>query len=161
MERFVHNITVRVILKKEAEVESFLTFFGEMLPVDHEKCRIDLRNEIIRGLEDTPLHVLTMKLRRNRYVELLLHTLFSKFGVEIREKLRVGGPKMMDEKGAFFIRLDRQSLLGDQRSYILTNSGDCVHFKIRLAAFPNNPDNLLLSLQNVLFRYGNIGPATS
>jgi len=158
MKKLLHNITLRVILKEEGEVENMLAFFREILPVDHKKCRIDVLHEKTRGFDDVTLHILSMKLHRRRMMELLLTTLFSRLSEGDRKKIASSSRSMMDEFGAFFLRLDRAALLHNEKKFILTDGGDCVHFRIKLAAFPRNEKNLSESLKEVLERCGNIAP---
>jgi RNA-binding protein len=47
----------------------------------------------------------------------------------------------LDEELFFYIRLNKEAALKD--IFELTDSGDCVHIKMHIAAFPKNRDSAL------------------
>jgi RNA binding exosome subunit len=82
-----------------------------------------------------------MKTEKNRHNMILLETVFSHLTADERNRLTHELPTRIDDDGFFYIRFDKKSLFHNHVE--ITESGDCFHMKIKLAAFPANPETYM------------------
>ncbi len=150
MKKLIHNVTVRVFENEKEKIEIYKDIFHEMLPVDFKKERVSLIQRTERGFDDLPLHLLSMKTRRNKNNILLLENILSRLPPKDKEILFREHERRLDEQGDFFIRLDLNGLLSTPRIYTLTRGGDCFHIKVKIAAFPKKRERLLQNLREFL-----------
>ena len=151
MTKEVHNVTVTVFEKNEDEIKNHNEIFHFLLPVDFEKQKVDLSVESIEGLQQKQIYIIRLRTMKNSHNRLLLDNLFSQLS-EI-DKKRIGTQYLtrLSQEGYFFIRLDKESLM--QKKFVLTESGDCYHFKIKIASYPAKWDAFVKATENLLIKY--------
>jgi len=54
----------------------------------------------------------------------------------------------MDSYNNFYVRIDKDKFLKDK--YIITDSGNCIHIKITVAAFPKTKDNAKKEIESII-----------
>ncbi|MEF8879881.1 MAG: RNA-binding domain-containing protein [Candidatus Thermoplasmatota archaeon] len=152
MRQLVHNVSIRVFEKDYNNLENIQNIFNRLLPVDFKKEKVDIDHEEAEGFEEKTIHILSMETEKRRHNRLLLRNLFQQ--MHDKDKSRVFDQRRtrVDDEGNFYIRLDKQSLL-DQK-YVLTEGGDCFHFRIKIAAYPKNEDTIMDSIETLLSEHG-------
>jgi len=148
MRQLVHTIKIRVFEKNQAHLDSIEALFHELLPVNFEKENLSIDHEQMEGLTHTMIHSYNLTLKKQRHTILFLHTLFDHLNENDKQCLYEQRDLRLDDEGQFYLRLDKQQLL--HHVYHLTETGDCFHVTIKLAAFPAKRDNFLATLE-VLF----------
>ncbi len=151
MTKEVHNITVTVFEKIEEKIENHKDIFHFLLPIEFEKQKLDIHVESIEGLNQKPIFIIRLKTMKNSHNRLLLDSIFSQLNET--EKKQIGNQFLsrLNEEGYFFIRLDKKCLL--QKKFLLTDSGDCYHFKIKIASFPAKWDAFVKTTESLLTKY--------
>jgi len=156
MLRLIHNITVKVFEKNPDNIQKCLSVFHQLLPIDFEKEKIKIKHEKAEGFFQKIIHILTLKTGKNRHNTLLMKTVLDHLSIVDRKRLIHELPSRIDEEGFFYIRLDKESLLQDH--FEITETGDCFHMKIKLAAFPSNPEAFMNTATTLLSQYGKENP---
>jgi RNA binding exosome subunit len=151
MTKEVHNITVTVFEKNEEKIERHKEIFHFLLPVDFEKQKVDVSVESIEGLNHELIYIIRLKTMKNSHNGLLLDMIFSQLSELDRKQLSDQYLSRLNQEGFFFIRLDKEDLL--QKKFVLTDSGDCYHFKIKIASFPAKWDAFVKSTESLLIKY--------
>jgi RNA binding exosome subunit len=148
MVKLVHNIEISVFEKEEQILNSIYKTFNKILPIDFNKEKIEIKKTKAEGFNQEIIHIISLKIRKYNHSLLLLQNIFKKLDKKDIEKIYEQRDSRLDRNGNFFIRLDKKSLLNNIHQ--LTESGDCFHFKIKIAAFPSNRENSIKSLEELL-----------
>ncbi len=147
MQQKIHNISIRVFEKNPEKIEQVIKIFNEILPIDFKKEKIKIDQEKTEGLQDEIINILTLNTQKSRHNKLILSNLFKRLNENDLEKLYKQRHTRLDAEGNFYIRLDKKSLL--EKKFRIVEHGDCFHFRIKIAAFPKNTENLKKSLEDI------------
>jgi RNA binding exosome subunit len=148
MKQLVHNIEVSVFEKNPDRLPDVCDALHRLLSVDFKKEKADMTHDQAEGFEQKTIHILSFKTYKKRHNWLLLETVFNHLSDREKEKLYEQRDSRLNNQGYFYFRLHKEALLEDK--YRLTEGGNCFHFKIKLAAFPNNRENAMKSLKMLL-----------
>ncbi len=148
MEKLVHNIEINVFEKDETHLSLIYESFGQILPLDFKKEKIIIKKNKVESFDKNIIHIISMKIHKKRHNILLLQNIIKNLDRKDLEILYEQRNSRLDDRGNFFIRLDKKLLL--KNIYKLTEIGDCFHFKIKIASFPNNIENVMKSLEELL-----------
>lgn len=133
--KYAHYIELRVFCKEEDSEKGLIKKIKEFLPLDFEKEKIMLEIKTAYGFEDKKIRIITLGLKKQKHTSLFLKNLFKNLGDEQKELLLKQIDSRLDENLHFYIRLDKDKLLSGE--YWITDSGNCFHIKITIAAYPH------------------------
>lgn len=151
MTKEVHNITVTVFEKNEEKIENHKDLFHFLLPIDFETQKVDMSIESIEGLNQKPIYIIRLKTRKNSHNQQLLDMVFSQLNETDKKQIGDQYLSRLNQEGYFFIRLDKENL--SQKKFVLTDNGDCFHFKIKIASFPAKWDAFVKTTESLLIKY--------
>lgn len=146
--KVAHNITVSVFVKEGEEIGQIRQSFLQMISLDLEKEKLKLKQTTAKGAENNKIEIIEIKLEKERHVNSFLDDLFSKFNDEQKELLTKQLDSRVDDECHFFIRLDKKRLLN--KEYWVTDSGDCFHIKISIAAYPAKKENAIEAVKGLI-----------
>ncbi len=144
----VHHIIVSVFEKNPRNLDLIYERLHDLLPVDFEKEKIEIKHEEVEGLTGDIIHILKLETHKSRHNRLVLSNIFNNLSMEEKKLIMEQRASRLNNEGYFFIRLDKPSLM--EKRYVLTDSGNCFHFKIKLAAYPANPKQFMITLEKLL-----------
>lgn len=147
MVKTIHSITVTVFEKNQGDLGKINPVFRKILPLDFQKEKITLSCEKVEGFNQKEIHIFTLNVTKNIHIKKLLTTVFDSLSDNDKRKLVGQKESRLDDEGYFYFRLDKKSLLND--TVMLTEKGDCFHFKIKLASFPACRSGFLQSLDKL------------
>ena len=136
--KYVHNIEMRVFCKEDDNEDLILKKIKELFPIDFEKEKIILKRKTNYGFEDKKIIVFTIVVNKQRHTNPVLKNLFVKLSKEQKDLLLKQLNSRLDKSLHFYLRLDKDKLLNND--YWITDSGNCFHFKIAIAAYPHATD---------------------
>ena len=105
-----------------------------LIPFDMEKEKIQLKETNAAGSNQSEIKIFEIELKKDRHINEFLENLNNKLDIEQKELLIRQINSRLDNDLNFFIRLDKEKLLND--NLCITDSGNCFHIRIYLAAFP-------------------------
>lgn len=141
--RLVHNVTVSVFSRTAEEKNAIHKVLISLIP-DEDPSKISIREEIAEAYDETSIFIYSMKLHRQRIIRRFLETLFDNLSSEDLQRIYDERELRVDDEGCLYIRLDKASL--KDGSFEMTDSGDCFHIRIKLAAYPKNKENAMEAL---------------
>ncbi|MBW2999631.1 hypothetical protein KY339_03065 [Candidatus Woesearchaeota archaeon] len=147
--RLIHNARLNVFCKEEDNEEIITEKLKELIPVDFEKEKLEIERRVAQGFEKKKIITLEIFFEKERHTKIFLENLNEKLSKEQKELLINQAESRLDEDLDFFIRLDKQKLLNNE--YWVTDSGDCFHIKMAIAAFPKKRD-IALSIIREIFK---------
>ena len=146
--KYAHLIKLNVFSKETDNFDAVLKKFLEFFPFDLEKEKIGLRKNTALGFEGKNITVLEATLTKDKHIKEFLKNLLKNLDEE--EKTRVLGQieSRLDENLDFFLRFDKDELIKNNK-LVLTDSGNCFHIKISVAAFPKKREVALEAIKNI------------
>ena len=133
--KLTHLIRVRVYSKEEDNDEKVLNSFLSLFPFDLEKEKLQTENTVAEGFENRKIRVFELILKKPRHTKEFLNHLLEKLTKEQKQLILDQAESRLDEDLNLFIRLDKEKLIKEDELK-LTDSGNCFHIKISIAAFP-------------------------
>lgn len=151
MEKYIHSIRVNLFEKHQENIDDRFSKLRKLLPVDFKKEKIQIKHEKLEGFHNKIIHSLTLETTKKRHNRMLIKSILNNLSYTDIKKLKKQIESRLNDDGFFFIRLDKQSFLNE--SYKLTEKGDCIHIKIKLAAFPAKRPCFMKSIEKILNMY--------
>lgn len=146
--KLVHHILVTIFEKKIENLDTIYDTLYHLLPVDFDREKIDLSHETTDGLTGDKIHIIKLKTTKNKHNNILLSNIFNNLTMEDRRLLVNQMESRLNNEGYFFLRLDKDDLM--KKKFSLTDSGNCFHFKIKLAAYPATQEQFMNTLDRLL-----------
>lgn len=144
----LNKAVVSVFVRENESIEEIKKALLSLAQIDEEKENVFLQRQTARSFEDKKIVILKIVLEKTKQTNIFLKNLLNKLSQEQKELLSYQSVSRLDSHMHFFIRLDKQKLLKDQ--YEITDSGDCFHIKLHIAAFPSKRENALETIEKLL-----------
>lgn len=137
--KIAHTVKLSVFVGENEDSQHVRDLFHRWLPLDWEKEKLSSEIQKATSFEQKVITIMTLTLAKEAHTSLFLKNLFSKLDAVQKRILLHQLESRLDEELNFFIRLDKNKLLKENK-YAVTDSGDCFHIKISVAAFPKKMD---------------------
>ena len=144
--RFANNIKVSVFVKPEEDEASIKKHLLALFPFDLEQERIIFNRSNAIGFNQKEIVILEVDLKKERHTNAFLNFLKEKLN-EQQKSVLVKQENRLDEDCNLFIRLDKEKLLNNE--YWITDSGECYHIRISIAAFPKKKEKARVVVEKI------------
>ena len=144
---YAHNVIVTVFAKEEEKTEEILNGLRAIFPFDLTEEKLKIKQENAEGVNDNKITIYTVTLMKTRHTNQFLAYLNDKLSSEQKETLLTQKESRLDEDLVFYIRLNKKDLINGK--YTLTDSGNCYHIRIHLAAFPAKRESALEIIEKI------------
>ncbi|PIN69642.1 hypothetical protein COV93_04680 [Candidatus Woesearchaeota archaeon CG11_big_fil_rev_8_21_14_0_20_43_8] len=151
MKLFANNVSLRVFVKEGEDKAKIIETLKSLVSLDLTREKLKIKQDTSGCLKLSPITICTIELIKRRHVHMFLESLFSKFTSEQIQKLFDQAESRLDDQCFFFIRLDKERLMGDE--YWITDGGDCFHIRISIAAFPAHKERAISVVREMLEFY--------
>ena len=137
-----HNVKLSVFCKPEEDFDKTMSGFKALLPFnpEDEKASISIVNA--ESFQDKTIRIIEAVLDKQRHINAFLGHLKESLNDDQRQMLLRQKESRTDDELYFYIRLDKDRWLDEKRIFI-TDSGNCYHIRIHLAAFPKTKEKAL------------------
>ncbi|MBW2970878.1 hypothetical protein KY320_01825 [Candidatus Woesearchaeota archaeon] len=144
-----HQIDIRVFCKPEDDKAQIEKAFMSLLPFDtaKEKVRISKKNAI--GFNKRVITIIETTLKKQRHINSFLDALSQMMNQNQKQNIITNCRKLIDDHLCIFFRFDKLEFVKDRKLRI-TDSGECFHIKVSLAAFPRKLQNAEQTLRDIL-----------
>ena len=129
-----HSVTLSAFVKPQEPYDEIKNSLVDFVHLDFERERITIKEEKLDSADHDIITSLSLTFTKQRHVDHILETLRNALSTADKELLIKQYLTRIDEELNFFLRLDKESFL--KQEYTLTDSGQCIHFKVHLACFP-------------------------
>lgn len=146
--KHLNKAVLSVFVKEGEDLENIQQAVLSIIPFNLEKEQIPLQRKTAKGFEEKKITVLKAELEKPRHTNAFLKHLLENLSKPQKELLLDQAESRLDNHQHFFIRLDKQALLDG--NYKITDSGDCFHIKLHIAAFPNKRETALKVIEKLL-----------
>ena len=145
--KLANNIKLTVFAKEGDDEKAVEEALKSLVPFDIEKEKIQISRKICVGFEEKKITVLSVYLEKEKHMRFFLQKLCSALSKEQKEILLRQAESRFDEQFNFFIRIDKEKL--ERGEYLITDSGNCFHIKIKIACFPRKREKGLSIIHNI------------
>jgi hypothetical protein len=141
--RFIHNAKITVFLKGEElqDSEKYHEIFLKLIPIDFEKEKLQIDIGEVEGLEGNDITIMSIQISKENHTNIFIKHIKTLLGKDQCETILKQKESRLDEELFFYVRLDKKSSINNE--WKLTDSGDCVHIKMSVAAFPKKKEAAL------------------
>ena len=147
--KLAHKITVSVFCKPEDNEQSILDKLRFLFPFDLEENKIKIGQHSVLSFNEKKIKIFEVSLEKEKHCNGFLTYLKERLNDEQKGILLRQINSRLDEELNFFIRLDKNKLISGDRFFI-TDSGNCYHIKISIAAFPAKRETAIGVLEKYL-----------
>ena len=135
--KIAHNIKISVFCKPEEDYDKIKNSFLKLVPfnLEEEKLRIEEFNAT--SFNERTIKIIELTLEKEKHTNKFLNFLLKNLNEEQKQLLTRQIETKLDNDLYFYIRLDKTKLI-EENEFWVTDSGDCYHIKISVAAFPSN-----------------------
>ena len=147
--KLVHQACINVFIKEGENAEKIEETLTKLVPLNLEKEKITINKQSAAGLEDKKIMIEEIILTKQKHTTEFLKNLLNNLTSEQKELLLSQAESRLDEHLHFFIRLDKDKLLNNE--FEITDSGNCFHIKLSIAAFPAKRE-VGLEIINTIFQ---------
>ncbi|TXT53490.1 MAG: hypothetical protein BAJALOKI1v1_2400004 [Promethearchaeota archaeon] len=137
-----HSITVEIFVQPKENADQIRTKLLSLFPFDLKEEKIELYEKSVMGFNKELIKVLRVELSKNKHINAFFDNIITQLSEQTKQLIRDQARKRLDPHLNFFLRFDKQNLL-TQNLYKLTEQGDCIYIKFKIAAFPKNEENAL------------------
>ncbi len=146
--KLANNVRIKVFAKEEENAAEIEEKLKQLVPLDFEKEKIPVKKQAATGFNEKKITIMELSLAKNKHINAFLDFLKEKLGERQKELLIRQKETRLDNELNFFMRLDKEKLL--QNEFWITDSGNCYHIKISVAAFPRKRENALKAVDDAL-----------
>jgi RNA binding exosome subunit len=144
---YAHNVIVTVFAKEQESPEKILAGLRTLFPFNLADEKLKIRQQTTTGLQDNKITIYTVELIKARHTNQFIQYLHEKLNKQQKETLIAQKESRLDEELIFYMRLDKDELINGK--YALTDSGNCYHIRIHLAAFPAKREPALEIIEKI------------
>ena len=149
---YAHNIHINVFSKPEDDFERTKQALISLIPFDIVKEKIEFKTESAEINDERKMKILEIILKKQKHTNDFIKHIFSNIGKDAVETLKSQIETRVDENASFFLRLDKYELMINGK-YILTDSGNCFHIKMSIAAYPSNKEKAVIIANQMIDDY--------
>jgi RNA binding exosome subunit len=144
----LNKAVVSVFAREDEDAEKIKSALISLIPLDLEKEKIPVQQKTAKGFEEKKIIVYKIELEKTKHTNAFIKEFLDKLSDEQKEMLLDQAESRLDNHLHFFIRLDKTKLLDGK--YSITESGECFHIKLHIAAFPSKRAVALEAIEKLL-----------
>ncbi len=135
--KYFNKITISVFIKIDEGEDLELTKqkLLDLFPFNLTEEKIILREETNKGFNERKIKILTVELLKEAHTNKFFEFLLQKITRDDKSAILRQKESRLDQELYFYLRFDKQKWI-QKNELELTDSGDCFHIKLALAAFP-------------------------
>jgi RNA binding exosome subunit len=137
VEKIFHNVNISVFVKDEEDYKLVEEFFLKLFPFNFKDAKVKLEKTEVQIVEERKMIILKVLLTRNRQVNDFMKNILQFFSKEDKDLIIEQIDTRIDKDSNFFFRIDKKSFIEEEK-VVLTDDGNCFHFKCHVATYPQN-----------------------
>ena len=136
--------------EKNSEDESLiLEKFLKLFPFELKDYKIELKKSVAEGFKGKKITIYEVTLIKNKHIKIFIENLAGKVDEDQKKLILLQKESRLDDNLDFFLRFSKDEYLRNDK-LILTDSGNCFHIKISVAAFPKKREIALEIVKGIL-----------
>jgi len=147
--KFAHTVELSVFSYEREDANRISAAIAGLCPFDLAQEKVVLSRSTAQGFNERKIIIFEIMLSKERHTSKFMSSLKEHLSDDQRTLIVKQADSRLDSELNFFIRLDKDKLLGENK-YWVTDSGNCFHIKISVAAFPADKTAGLKVIENWL-----------
>jgi len=149
--RIIHHIWITVHVKPEDDENILEEKLKTFIPLDITKEKLKIKHAILKSdkssFADRDITILELHLEKATQINKTIKHITSLLNSDQKKLLLKQLESRLDDHNNFFMRFDKEKLKNEE--YILTDSGNCFHIKMTIAAFPSTRSNAIKIIEEI------------
>ena len=135
--KIAHQIKIKVFSyeKNNEDEKLILDKFLQLFPFDFKDQKIELKKTYAEGFHENKIAIFDVTLAKERHTNQFMNNLTKNIDEEQKNLILEQIESRLDDNLDFFLRFDKKEYI-ENNMLRLTDSGNCIHIKISVAAFP-------------------------
>ena len=133
--KYAHQIRLSVFSYEHEDRNSVLESFLGFFPFSLEENKVLLKNTKASGFNKKIVEIFEAALAKDKLINQFLNNLLNNLNEVQKGQLLQQAESRLDADLNFFIRFDKDFWIKDRKLFI-TDSGNCFHLKVSVAAYP-------------------------
>jgi len=133
--KLVNNILLTVFCREEENSQQILNVMKGLCPFDLDSENVEVKKETALGFNEKKITIFKIFIEKEKHTNEFINKLKQELSDEQKQLLLRQLSSRLDDESYFYIRLDKEKLIMEKRLWI-TDSGNCFHLKLSIAAFP-------------------------
>ena len=146
--KHAHRVELSVFVHQGEDAEKIKKTLIALVHLDFEKEKLAVKEQKAAGFQKKQILIFSIILSKEKHTNTFLEALLNRLTKEQKEQLSIQKESRLDEELNFFIRLDKLQMLEGKTE--ITDSGNCFHIKIHIAAFPAKRQQALEVIDKLL-----------
>ena len=147
--KYAHLIKLSVFSHENEDSQPILDALLEFFPFNLEDNKVQIKKTSAEGFNERKIEILEVTLAKTNLINQFLKNLLKSLDKGQKNMVLQQAGSRLDKNLDFFLRFDKDAWLNGKKLAI-TDSGECFHLKISIAAFPKKGE-LALNVINDLF----------
>jgi len=140
--KLTHTVRLSVFAYEGEDSVKIESVLRSLFPLSLEQEKVELKQTNATGFAERRIIIFEIFLQKEKHTNAFLNNLKQKLSDDQRQLLIRQSVSRLDDELNFFIRLDKDKLLAEDRFWI-TDSGNCFHIRMSVAAYPSNREAAL------------------
>jgi RNA-binding protein len=147
--KLAHIIKVKVFSNESDDEKIILERLLELFPFDIKQEKISLKRSTAIGFEEKKIIIFEIVISKERHTRKFIERLEKNLGDNQKKIILDQVRSRLDENLDFYLRFDKHEYTKNHK-LVITESGDCFHMRISIAAFPKKRE-IAIKLINTIF----------
>jgi len=147
--KLAHNVKLSVFCKPEEDYDKIKSSFLKLVPFNLEEEKLSLEEMNASTFNERTIKIIELTLEREKHTNKFLGFLLKNLNEEQKQLLLRQLDSRIDNNLYFYIRLDKKKLIEEDKFWV-TDSGECYHIRISVAAFPSNRETAMKVIKEFL-----------
>jgi len=140
--KLTHTVRLSVFAYEGEDSVKIESVLRSLFPLSLEQEKVELKQTNATGFAERRIIIFEIFLQKEKHTNAFLNNLKQKLSDDQRQLLIRQSVSRLDDELNFFIRLDKDKLLNESRVWV-TDSGNCFHIRMSVAAYPSNREAAL------------------
>lgn len=146
--RSAHNAELTVFCKQGEDEDMVRHAMAWLLGLDLNKERLRIREDAAIGLTNSKIKILSIRLTKASHINRAVSSIKSMLTGSQLDSIIMTADSRLDQGHKFYLRFDKEDII-KSRNLSLTDSGNCFHLKITIAAYPKDRKNSLRTVRDL------------
>ncbi len=148
--KIAHQLRIKVFSyeKFNEDDKLILSKFLQFFPFNLKDEKIELKKTEAKGFNETKITVFEVALTKEKHTNDFLNNLVKNIDDEDKKTILSQLESRLDSNFNFFLRFDKNEYIKNNKLK-LTESGNCFHIEMSIAAFPKKRENGLNTVKSI------------
>ena len=147
--KVANSIKVNVFCHVNENSDEIFKGVESLFPFSLEENKIKIEKITAEGVHHNKIEIFEAAVEKESLVKLFIENLLENLGKNQVEVLRKQKASRLDGESNFFIRIEKKYWILEKKMN-LTDSGNCYHIKINIAAYPKKRENAMKVVEKIL-----------